>query len=220
MRKKKKHILYVVGGLSRTGKTIVAGSIMRRKHLVVIPTDAIRAALRKVLIGESRVSVERISFRSAATYRRPGSLRKRRIVRVRKTKREDDLAWIGVRGLIETYDRKNMVDVLLEGIAITPERIGRLKLKNLKVRAVFLGYSSISHGAAMLAYSRRKHDWVNTWIKEHGGDESHVHEWVRKGISRSAAIEKAAKKFGYRYFDISRRPFKEQIGAAVDYLLA
>lgn len=172
-----------------------------------------------MLVGETKVYVDRISFRVAATYRLPGGKRLKRLVRSKKNQEKDDLAWNMASSLIKSYDRKNTADILVEGVAITPRRIWRLKLKNLNVRAVFLGYSHRSHAASIIEHSKKKRDWVYEWIQEHKGDESHVHQWVREGIKGSAAIEKAAKKYGYRYIDVTHRPFEKQVKTAIDYLL-
>ena len=220
VKKDPKHTIYFIGGPARSGKTTVAERIMRRKHFVVVSTDVIRAAVRKVLIGESRVSIEEINFKGKAVFRRPGDLKVHKVTFEKSPKEsEDALAWVGTLGIIETYDRKNNVDVLIEGIAVTPERVSKLKLKNMAIKAVFIGYGDKSHTAAILEHARKKEDWVHTWIKEHGGDDSRVEDWVRKGVARSKVVEKLAKKFGYGYFDITKRPFKEQVQAIADYLL-
>jgi len=219
MGKSHKHTVYFIGGPARVGKTIVAERIMRRKHLVIVSTDVIRAAVRKVLIGESRVSIEEINFKGKATFRRPGDLKVHKVTFEKSSDKDDELAWAGTLGLIETYDRKNNVDVLIEGIAVTPERVSRIKLKNLAIRAVFIGYGDESHADSVIAYSKKEGDWVQTWLKEHDGDDTNVKDWLRKGVVKSKRVEKLAKKFGYGYFDITKRPFKEQVQAVADYLL-
>ena len=216
--KKANHTIYFIGGLARVGKTIVSLKLIRRKHLVPISTDGIRAAMRKILIGESHVSVDQIEFHGKATFRRPGNLKQHKISFARKSKNEDDLAWIGVVGLIERYDYRNFTDILIEGIAVTPERVHKLKLKNLKIRAAFIGYNDESHLKSVLRYSKKKNDWVQTWIKEHGGDYSHVKDWIQKGILQNDVRRKQARGYGYGYFDITERPFNEHVRIVLRYL--
>ncbi|HEX4104082.1 MAG TPA: hypothetical protein VHZ04_01220 [Candidatus Paceibacterota bacterium] len=219
MGKTKKHTLYLIGGPSRVGKSIIASEILRRRHLIAISTDGIRAAVRNVLVGESRVSVDRISFSVQAAFRRPGSLKVHKVHIVKKNQQQDDLAWQGVLGLVHAYDRGNRFDVLVEGIAVTPERVHRLakKLKNLKVKAAFVGYSNATHADAILAYAKEKKDWVHTWIKEQGRGDASVHEWVRKGIVKNAKLKRSARKFGYAYFNLSERPFNDHVRAVMRY---
>jgi 2-phosphoglycerate kinase len=219
MSNKKKHTLYIIGGLSRVGKTIVFEKLMARRHAITIQTDAVRAAMRKVLIGESYVAVEKMRISVYATLHRHGSLTAYTKNHTQRPKGEDDLAWAGVLGLIETYDRKDSADVIIEGVAITPERIHALTLKNLSVRAAFIGYGDSAHLQAILAYSEKKKDWVHTSIKEHGGDASHVTKWARDGVVKSRKLKKHAEEFGYGYFDVSARPFREHAAAVLAYLL-
>jgi 2-phosphoglycerate kinase len=218
MKKSNHHTLYVIGGLGRVGKTTVFAKLVERNHAITIQSDAIRAALRKVLIGESHVSVRKLHINARAAFQRPGNLTMHTVNHVVDTKDEDELAWIGIIGILETYDRTNSADVIVEGIAVTPERLHALKLKNLAVRAAFIGYNSESHLEAMIDFARKQKDWVHTSIEERGGDTSHVAEWVREGIVKSKKMERAAKKFGYGYFDITERPFKKHVMAVVKYL--
>jgi hypothetical protein len=136
-----------------------------------------------------------------------------------RLKGEDELAWTAVKGIIETYDRKNIVDVLVEGLAATPERLHQLKLKNLRLKAIFVGYSKPSHAAAILNYTRAKRDWVSVWLKEQGGDISLLDKWVAKGIRKNKKLKRSAEKFGYRYFDLSTWPFKEHLKIATNYFM-
>jgi 2-phosphoglycerate kinase len=219
MKNKQKHTVYFIGGPGRVGKTTVAGEILRRKHLVVIQSDAIRAGIRKVLIDESYVNIDEVSFKGKARFRRPGDLRTHEVAFARTRMTDDELTWIGILGLLEGYDRKNRFDVLVEGIVVTPEQIHRLKLKNLVTRAAFIGYTNESHLASILAYPKKEKDWVYKSIQEHGGSDAHLKPWARQEMAKSASMKKLAKKFGYKYFELSDQPFKKTIKAVVDYLI-
>lgn len=219
MIKKPQHTLYVIGGPARVGKTTIANAVMRRKHLIIISTDVIRTGIKDLLIGELKGYPRKIGFKSVVTFQEQGSLKLRKKTFARTALSEDDLAWIGMQGIIQTYDRPGKSDLLIEGIAITPERIHALKLKSFIVKAVFVGYSDPSHVASILDYSQKKKDWVYKWIQERRGKTSDVNNWVKKGIVSSAKMEKAAKKFGYKYFDVTKRPFKKHVTAVLGYLL-
>lgn len=214
-----KHTLYVIGGPPRSGKTIIAHRLMRRKPLVLISTDATRSIIRSVFLGEGRVSVDRLSFRGTARFRRPGSLKTHQVSFAKVVRDEDALAWQGIKGAIQGYDRINKIDLLVEGIAVTPERLARLKLKNLVLSPVFMGYSDVSHADSVLAYSKKNRDWVYTWLKERKGDDSHVRAWVQKKVAYSRKIKKNAERLGYKYFDVTARPFEKHIQVVSNYLL-
>ena len=218
MTKKSKPALYLIGGLARTGKTKIARAVMRRRHVASVSTDSIRAAIRKVLIGESYVAVHKVNLKGKVAFHRPGSLKVHHLIFTKDHWDEDEMTWQGVLGFIETHDR-HKVDLLIEGIAVTPERIRRLKLKNLRIKAVFVRYGREAHLESILAYSRKKKDWIHTVIKEQEGDDTPVKKGVRKGIVKSTTLKKQARRFGYGYFDVTARPFETQIKAATSYLL-
>lgn len=215
-----KHNVYVIGGLPRTGKTIVFREMVRRCHAITIQTDAVRAAIRKVLVGESYVSVQKMRINVQATLGASGNSVAHAINRTQIPSGEDGLAWTGVLSLLETYDRDNATDVIVEGVAATPEHIHALALKNLSVRAAFIGYHNVAHFDKVLAYAHEKNDWVQASIDEHGGGTDHVKEWVHGGVAQSLELERIAEKLGYGYFDVSARPFDEHIEAVVAYLLS
>jgi 2-phosphoglycerate kinase len=219
MKKIEKHTVYFIGGPARVGKTTVAEKIMRRHPLIMLSTDGIRSAINNIFLGESHVSLEGISFKGTAAFRRPGSLKIYKKAFAKTNQDRDDLAWLGALGLIEAYDRANKIDVLVEGNAVTPERVHQLKLKNLTIRSAFIGYNNESHLSSILAYSKKKKDWIHRWIQEHDGDDTHVKKWVREKVARSVMIKKLAKKFGYGYFDVSKNPFNKHIRTVIDYLL-
>jgi hypothetical protein len=215
--KKRQHTLYVIGGVARTGKTTVLQKLMRRRGAVIVQTDGIRAAIRRALFGHAYLAVEKMRINVQATFHKPGSLKKYTIDRTQVPKGEDALAWEGVLGLIESYDRKNAADVIVEGVAATPERVHKLKLKNLRLCAVFIGYENVSHFQSVLAYANKKKDWVYTSIKEHGGDTAHIFQGVKDGIVKSRRIRKSAQRFGYGYFDVSTRRFREHVAEVLAY---
>src|SRR5580700_7691116 len=73
----------------------------------------------------------------------------------------DDLAWDRLaKRLRET---NFLTDVLVEGVAITPQRIYGLNIPTLALqKAVFLGYSRESHADSILNHAQqaRQKDWV------------------------------------------------------------
>lgn len=217
--KKPQHTLYIIGGPARVGKTTIANVMMRRRPVILISTDTIRAGIKNLLIGELKGYPKKIGFKSTVAFLEQGSLKLRKKTFARSALSEDDLAWIGMQGIIQAYDRPDKSDLLIEGIAITPERIHALKLKSFIVKAAFIGYSDPSHVASILDYSQKKKDWVYKWIQERGGKTSDVNDWVKNGIVASAKMERSAKKFGYNYFDVTKRPFKKHVAAVLGYLL-
>ncbi len=218
MQKNHRPTLYLIGGMARVGKSHVARAVIHRKRIATARTDIIRAAIRKAFTGESYIAIHDGYLRGAITFHRPGSLKEHRLTITRKHWDENEMIWQGALGFIETYDR-HKENLLIEGVAITPERVHGLRLKNLRVRAVFLGYENESQIEAILAHSRKKNDWIQRVIEEHGGDEAPARRGLRKGIAKSVRLRRQAKRFGYGYFDVSAGSFRTQIKRATSYLL-
>jgi hypothetical protein len=82
--------------------------------ILAFPSDAIRAGIRYLN------SHGRINFDTTAI--------------------EDQLPWEMMVGIINRYDNKN-IPLILEGVVITPERIKNLKLDNLIIKTVFVGFT-------------------------------------------------------------------------------
>jgi 2-phosphoglycerate kinase len=218
MNTKKKHTLYLIGGPMRVGKTIIGMKMLRRKPMVALSTDGIRGANRSLLLGKPGAHVKEIRFACDAMVAGKNGKGLRAISFARKGMNQDDLAWESALGFIDSYDWADRVNLLIEGVAITPERVHRLKLRHLSLRAIFVGYSGESHAASIFAHADKKKDWVYEWLKK-GGDRAEVKDWVLGGISQSALFKKQAEKFGYGYFDLSLRPFREHVRAVLNYLL-
>ncbi|HEY5221356.1 MAG TPA: hypothetical protein VIJ29_04450 [Candidatus Paceibacterota bacterium] len=222
VNKGKKGTMYFIGGLARTGKTTIAEKVARKGSMLPISADAIRSGTRNLLIGEYRTSMEKISFKTIATFRRAGSSKIYKKRFGRNDQSEDELAWESVIGLIHAYDGKpgkGGYHLLVEGVAVTPEHLKALKLKNLNIKAAFIGYSHPSHVESILTHAKKKKDWVHQWIKEGWGNEADVHGWVRTGIIQSAKMKKMSKRFGYGYFDVAELPFEKHVQAVTKYLL-
>ncbi len=209
--------LYLLGGLARSGKTTVFKEIVFKKPIISVTTDSLRASVRNVLLDEPYVTVEEIAFNGTARFRRPGSLE---IVEKKFTSEanEDELTWKAVLGFINPYDRKD-IDVFVEGIAITPERVSKLQLKNLTPRAAFLGFSDPHYIDTIIKHAHEQKNWVYTVIQEHGGDESEVRRWFAESLEKNKELERMAKEHGYQYFDASSKSFEEYISEVTTYLL-
>jgi len=210
----KKHTLYIIGGVARAGKSTIAREMARRKSIIILPTDAIRSAIRYVLMGDVPISPGKVNFKGTTTYG---------LDQIwpfeRNDQSEDDLAWLGVFALIRKYDRLNAYDVLFEGVAITPKVISELKLENLDVKVVFIGYNNESHIGSILAHAKKEKDYIYREMEESGRGEEYVKEAVRNGIKQSSEIKKQAEEFGYKYFDVTEQSsFEEHVQTVVRYL--
>jgi 2-phosphoglycerate kinase len=214
--------LYIIGGTPRVGKSTIAKMMVKQDPTIQqISTDRIGPIIRNVLVGDMAENVHTVTFKTTVTYARPGEVKIYTKEFSRHDQSEDDLAWIGVVGLLENYfDRQSGPDVLIEGVAITPQRVHDLKLDHFDIRAAFVGYGSDSHAKSILEYSKRKKDWLYKEMEQNGKGDEHVSEMVREAIPQNLKMKENAEKFGYAYFDVSAKLFEEHVNAVMEYLLA
>jgi 2-phosphoglycerate kinase len=214
------HTVYLVGGPARTGKTTILEAVLYKRTMMAVSSDAIRSAIRNALIDEPYVSVDNLDFSGNATFRRPGSLAPHTKIFSKNIQDEEELAWAGVVGLIDHYSRRNDTDLIIEGIAITPERVNKLKTDRLVVKAAFVGFTDNVHVDSILAHAQNhKSDWVNKWLKEHNNDDTHIRNWGERQIEISKKFQAQASRHGFGFFDIVDRPFSNHVEAVTDYLL-
>ena len=210
-----RHKLYIIGGVARVGKSIIAREMSRRKCLTVLPADSIRSAIRYVLMGNPAISPGKISFQGMATY---GS--NQTLPFERNGQSEDDLAALGVFALSMKYDRTNAYDVLFEGVSITPKLVSELKLNNLDMKVAFIGYNNASHAESILTHSKKEKDYIYTEMVQSGKGDEYVKDTIQNGIKHSDEIKQQAQALGYKYFDATKiASFEEHVQAVVDYLL-
>jgi hypothetical protein len=197
-----KHTLYLVGGASRVGKTKILEKIKSQKNLVWFSTDTIRGKIKN---GEIQLNF--------GGNEKPKNYN-------RWLGEEDFNAWLCTTGIINSHENLNQSDILIEGVAVTPEGVSNLKLKNLDIKAAFIGYNDISYAEVIIEYEMKYKDWIYGHCQ---GSEKAIREYVIKNapaeIEKSLGFAKQAQEFSYRYFDAVKLPFEERAKAVIDYLL-
>lgn len=184
--------LYIVGGSPRCGKTMVLNGVIQRKPMIGVSSDAIRAGVR-FLNEHGRIS-EEVSMI------------------------EDKLPWEMLVGLILRYDHQN-IPLVVEGVVLTPERVSSLELKNLELRAAFVGFSSDDFVEHAIQYGKQTKDWVHAKIEADGGSENGVREMFKGLQHKSTTLKSEAKNYGYKYFTPDKKEFLDYKNEIVDYLL-
>ncbi len=187
---------------------------MVRPDLMILPTDFIRSIIRNALVGNAPINVSTFTFKGTAIYGQNQAWP----IEVNDMG-EDALAWRCAVGLIENHDWSNQHDVLMEGVAITPEGAHALKLNNFALKAVFIGYNNESHAESIIAHAKQKMDYVYGEMLRSGKSDAYVRENIKGDIQRSNEVRKRAKKLGYPYFDATEHSsFEEHVQAVLNYL--
>ena len=187
--------------------------------MIAVQTDAVREGVRRGLIQESSVTINKLSFSGDVTFHRLGE--DSDISHSKHFSQEisqDDLTWNVVAGLINYYDDKG-VDLIIEGMVITPEHVKNLVLKNFKIKAVFVGITDDTSLDIMLEQSNLNKDWIYTKINEHGGDNTVIKKAFNDEIKKSKKVAILANEYGYKFFPFKNNDFEKYCDEIVDYLL-
>lgn len=184
--------LYMIGGSPRCGKTTIFNSFINKKPMIGIPTDAIRAGVRY--------------------------LNKHNRINFSEDEVENNLPWEMILGLIHRYDHKN-IPLIIEGVVITPERVKDLKLKNLKLKAVFVGFTEESYIEKIIQYGKAEKDWVYDHIINNNGDETEVRRIFKDLQEKNKLIKEKAEEYGYGFSSPEDLPFNEYCDKVVQNLL-
>jgi len=209
--------LYLIGGSARSGKTIILNELIRRKPMLALSTDALREGVRNIFAGESYLDIQKLHFKGELTFRRA---REKEILIKKFEQRpsESEITWQATIGFIDHYDRKN-ISIAIEGLAITPERVKSLQLKNLELKVVFIGFTKVVHLEKILEHSQKYNDWINKVIEDDGGSKTKIEEWFKKTIRENKRLSKQVREYGYYFIDISEDLFEKNIQSGIEYLL-
>ncbi len=209
---------YFLGGPPRIGKSTIMDGFITSRPVPLICADAVRGGLKNALFGEPHVSVRAIAFEGRASFKRPGNLNVAE-VDFASTIGMNELALRAIAGMFEHYDR-NYTEAATEGSIITPSWVKSLELSNLAVRAAFVGYSDVNQAEAILDYAQHcESDWINSKLKELGGDKHRMRDWASEQVAVSVEIAAEAQKCSYLYIDASSQPFTEYVQTVQNYLL-
>lgn len=184
--------LYVIGGSPRCGKTAILTEFLQEKPMISVSSDAIRAGVR-YLNEHGRIKEESDMV-------------------------EDVIPWEMLVGLILRYDHLN-IPLIIEGVVLTPERVNSLKLKNLEVRAAFVGFSSDQFSEQAIKYGKQSKDWVYDKILADDGSEDSVREMFSGLQEKGAKLQVKAEEYGYQYFTPDNKVFEDYRAEVFNYLL-
>ena len=183
-------MLFLVGGTSRSGKTLIARKLLADKRIPYLSLDWLMMGFND---GIPEYGIHHLLW--------PNEIAE---------KMEPFLA-----GMIDSMLVDGM-DYVIEGEAMLPRQVTDLVKKYPdKIRAVFVGYTEISvtdKVGQVKEYGGGDNDWLTNKSDEYISDH------IKNMIAYSKRIKIGCEEHGLAYFDTSE-DFLETIEAATDFLL-
>lgn len=183
-------MLYIIGGASRSGKTIIAEELSVKMKIPYLSLDWIMMGFTN---GIPEYGIHDLLF-------------------------PDDIAerlWSFLKAMLESmiFAKTNCI---IEGEAILPELIIEL-LKDYpeEIKICFLGYSNVNIDQKVneiRSFSKKENDWLLD------KSDAYVVDHVKNMITHSKLIRKSCIKVGLPYFNISKS-FTNQIEGVKNYML-
>ncbi len=184
-------MLYLIGGTSRSGKSLMARNLLKEKGIPYLPLDALVMGFTHGL-PEYRLHDKLF----------PDEIAKR--------------MWPFVKAMCE-----NLIfvgkDYAVEGEALLPADVSDLMNRHRnQIKACFLGYTEIDAAKKMQeikTYSEGPSDWL---VSE---SDAYILDHITHMIKYSQFLKESCRTHKLTYFDVSKN-FSSTINEAVRYLLA
>ena len=167
-------MIYVLGGASRSGKTLLARRAVSEKGVPYFPLDALFGGLANGA-PQFGVSYEQ-SFIDRA-----------------------EKIWPVAKHVLGFFFREEK-DFLIEGDSILPKQVHELIIEGNSVKSCFLGYTALSK-EEKLALVRSYHQGALDWTKDISDEE--MYRYIDEMIQFSIYLKEECAKYEIRYFDIS-----------------
>ncbi|MEA2701731.1 MAG: hypothetical protein QOE22_440 [Candidatus Parcubacteria bacterium] len=183
-------MIHILGGASRSGKTLLARRAVSEKGVPYFPLDALFGGLAN---GTPQLGI---------AYDQPFIERAERM-------------WPVAKPLLGFFFHEER-DFLIEGDSILPSQVSELMLEGHQIRSCFIGYAALNK-EEKLALVRVHHQGQVDWTKGHSDEE--MLKLIEEMIQFSKYLEAECGKYGIQYFDISH-DFEKPREQAFSYLFA
>lgn len=181
-------MLYIIGGASRSGKTLLARRAVAEKQIPYFPLDALFGALAH---GAPEFGV-----------RYEDSLMERPLK-----------MWRLAKHLLNFFPKEEQ-GYLIEGDSILPSQINELITEQKPIRCCFLGYTELTKDEK-LSLVRAHHQGEVDWTRNISDEE--MLSLIEEMIQFSTFLKQECTKYGINYFDVSH-DFEGTRDAAFAYM--
>ena len=181
-------MLYILGGASRSGKTLLARRAVSEKQIPYFPLDSLFYAL---VHGAPELALK---YRQSFTER-PEKL------------------WPVSSKILEFFSQEER-DFLIEGDSLLPSQIHQLVSQGIQLKSCFLGYQGLTK-EEKLVLVRTHHQGDIDWTR--GIPDEKLLLDIEDMIKFSKYLNEECAKYGVAYFDVSH-DFEGKRNSAYGYL--
>jgi 2-phosphoglycerate kinase len=197
-------MIFLLGGPPRVGKSLISSEIRRRHAVSVVSTDALGAALENVLGPEAAPDLYVLrGFAELPLAQRLKSITEDPAALIDCARRESYVVWRAVEAYVARENGEGR-DLLVEGVAVLPELIGRIV--GIPHQVVFVGNQGEDHKENIRRFAdEHEHDWMR------GASDQYVDAFSVFVSRMSAYIEQEAKKYGFQYIAMDKRSLDDVV---------
>jgi 2-phosphoglycerate kinase len=165
-------MIYLIGGVARSGKTLIRKEILKRFGISGIGTDSIRYMLSHTQENSG------ISHEKPPPHNGP-------------------LMWPYLDNLIYDLIEYSSEDFVIEGDVLLPEFLSKYK-DNPNVKSCYIGYSNMSLDEKYrgIKENRSEGDWTKNY------NEEEFKDFVKWSIERSKKYKEECESLGVSYCDM------------------
>jgi 2-phosphoglycerate kinase len=193
-------MIFLLGGPPRVGKSKISSEIRNQYSVSVVSTDTLGAVLENVLSRDEYPDLFVFAkFNELPMAERVELLTRNSKELIECVRKESRIVWKAVEAFIRRENNEGK-DVLLEGVSILPELIGRIE--DVPYNVVFIGNQGENHKENIKKYAEvNEHDWIR------GVSEEYSDAFALFVNRMSVYIEQEAKKFNFEYIEMDKKLF-------------
>jgi len=190
-----KNHIFIIGGVSRSGKTVLSRKLLYEKCIPNLPLDSFRAAIEKKATDESfdirKVSKEKDPYIARVEY-----------------------LWPYIKSFAVSQAMYGLTGYCIEGDALEPSKVNELKeYKN--VHTIFLGFPNTKLEDKFKEVREYKDDY--DWTEKL--EDKELKSSIENTIKRSKYYKEECQKYDIKFIDTTKN-FESQIQKAFEYLMS
>ncbi len=183
-------MLYVIGGASRSGKTLLSRMAVLEKKIPYFPLDALFGALVRGVPALGVTHEDSFTERSQKM-------------------------WPVAKHMFDFFLEEEK-DFLIEGDSILPSQVNEMILAGKPIKSCFVGYTELTKDEKLVLV-RKYHQGDIDWTK--GISDEDLGSMIDEMIKFSVYLKEECAKYGIKYFDVSH-DFDGGRNLAFEYLFA